>query len=80
MKTANEISAAMLTEMLTEMPFVLSASVVPYLIEAIELGQKEAYNQAIEDAVKNAETIQASNSGNWLDAKVDTESILKLKK
>jgi len=56
------------------------------LEEFIELIQKEAYNQALEDAVKNAEAKidvwydyddKAYKRG---DAIVDKQSILKLKK
>lgn len=49
-------------------------------VEIIEQAQKDAYNQAIEDAAKNAKIIKVGNCGGYLDASVDKQSILKLKK
>ena len=48
--------------------------------EAIRQAQKDAYNQAIMDATMNVRLYKAANSGSWLDAAINTESILKLKK
>ena len=52
----------------------------------IEQAQKDAYNQALEDAAKNAKIMHDTiyPDGNWLNPHhiiiVDKESILKLKK
>lgn len=46
-------------------------------IEAIQQAQKEAYNQALEDAV---ETASCEYEKDYLTGEIDKESILKLKK
>ncbi len=48
-------------------------------IDDFKEAQKEVYNQAIDDAVKNAKVIWIGEEGNE-DAEVDKQSILKLKK
>jgi hypothetical protein len=47
------------------------------LHELIELAQKEAYNQALDDAV---ETASCEYKKDYLTGEIDKESILKLKK
>ena len=46
----------------------------------IEEVQKEAYNQAIDDATENANCIHYFNSAHGCEYSVDKQSILKLKK
>lgn len=47
------------------------------VVKAIEQAQKEAYNQALEDAVGTA---SYEYEKNYLTSKIDKKSILKLKK
>ena len=47
------------------------------LHELIELAQKEAYNQALEDAAENA---ACEYEKDYLTGEIDKQSILKLKK
>lgn len=46
----------------------------------IEQAQRDAYNEALMDAAMNVRLYKAANSGSWLDAAINTDSILKLKK
>ena len=46
-------------------------------VNAIEQAQKEAYNQALEDAAENA---ACEYKNDYLTGEIDKESILKLKK
>lgn len=58
-----------------------STSPVHKAEDVIEMAQKEAYNQAIEDAVENAEIKWNSTNVNRIHTEgVDKESILKLLK
>lgn len=60
------------------------------LINLFEQAQKDAYNQALEDAVAHGEVKrvqktcrghgQKAGGGSWLEHVIDRESILKLKK
>ena len=47
------------------------------VVKAIEQAQKEAYNQALDDAV---ETASCEYKKDYLTGEIDKESILKLKK
>lgn len=47
--------------------------------EIIEQAQRDAYNEALMDAAMNVRLYKAANSGSWLDAAINTDSILKLK-
>ncbi len=63
-----------------EMPFNIlpNSRIKSYVLEAIELAQKDAYNQALEDAVNNVEwkLIPYTNG----EYEINNNSILKLKK
>jgi len=50
------------------------------VIDALEEYGKQQYNQAIRLISENAKTKKVGNSGSWLDAEVDKESILELLK
>ena len=72
MRTPEEIFA----QMKEPMPYKQSGGTKPYIIEAIELAQKEAYNEGVRDAAKNAKASWAKMDRVW----VDKQSILKLLK
>lgn len=56
------------------------------LLNVIQIAQKDAYNQALEDAVENAKIIECQHPDSKYDPRpvftynVDKDSILKLKK
>ena len=84
MKTAEEILESHLTSMLSraEGSYVTIDEMkqVPEweaCVKAIEQAQKEAYNQALEDAAKNA---ACEYEKDYLTGEIDEQSILKLKK
>ena len=84
MKTAEEILESHLTSMLsrTKDSYVTIDEMkqVPEweaCVKAIEQAQKEAYNQALEDAVEAA---SCEYEKDYLTGEIDKESILKLKK
>lgn len=84
MKTAEEILESHLTSMLsrTEDSYVTIDEMkqVPEweaCVKAIEQAQKEAYNQALEDAAENA---ACEYEKDYLTGEIDKQSILKLKK
>ena len=84
MKTAEEILESHLTSMLsrTKESYVTIDEMkqVPEweaCVNAIEQAQKEAYNQAIEDAVEAA---SCEYEKDYLTGEIDKQSILKLKK
>jgi len=84
MKTAEEILESHLTSMLSraEDSYVTIDEMkqVPEweaCVKAIEQAQKEAYNQALEDA---AESAACEYEKDYLTGEIDEQSILKLKK
>lgn len=77
MKTAEDIIYDAWGVKATDLVFLMQPD---SLVRIIKQSQQDAYNQALEDAAKNVRMFKAGNSGSWLDAAINTDSILKLKK
>ena len=73
MKTAKEIYELMDDEI----PYLMSDETKPYIIEAIEVGQKEAYNQAIRDAVNALERVPGSSTRAIIDQRMSISKLTK---
>jgi len=78
MRTPNKLVSLMLTEM----PYIVNAQLVPYFIELASLSQKDGYNQGVKDAAENAKTkdIVDRVAPMSIHQIIDKDSILKLLK